>query len=620
MEEELSWFRRCQKKAMEAADTIADEMSVVLNEAKDGLKKLDDQLDITAKLKEAGDKISALAQQADQEYDISDKVSVLKQAASDAAVRVGETAMWVAEETGLNKGASAVTDAIKTHLADPAAELIKKYELDQKLKSAGDQIEHAYGRARSIIKPYFSPESAAELLNNTKRELTYISACIMQISADEADKVAGQFGAAIASKITGIATTGALLSLVSTFGTAGTGTAIASLSGAAATNATLAWVGSLLGGGMATGAILTGGLGVVVGLSAYKFLSSERREFDTLSDTEKRIVQSCWFLIAMIDALLTDKNRTFDTDVARGLLNNTFLPLQSTLKENAAQICSHLDGQNALAFRQHVLVDFQRVVIDGLNHFIGSNDASSIESSNAAKSRHYEYVIGGMFYALLTRTAVDNSVESQLVLDALRRSANDLTGATEAQLSDYLEGYDADQLKGIANNIKGIYHEELWVHQYNEANTDTYAKMFSATNHAGADIEIKDCNTHEVINVVQLKATNSVSYVNEHLDRYPNIDVMVTKETAERMTDVHSSGINNAEITQKVNHDFGAMADNTVGNRVLHSAELSAEIAMGHGLIEMLRGEKDFPQSVTDVVKRVGAASAATAITAYLFS
>ena len=56
MEEELSWFRRCQKKAMEATETIADEMSVVLNEAKDGLKKLDDQLDITAKLKEAGDK------------------------------------------------------------------------------------------------------------------------------------------------------------------------------------------------------------------------------------------------------------------------------------------------------------------------------------------------------------------------------------------------------------------------------------------------------------------------------------------------------------------------------------------------------------------------------------
>jgi hypothetical protein len=34
----------------------------------------------------------------------------------------------------------------------------------------------------------------------------------------------------------------------------------------------------------------------------------------------------------------------------------------------------------------------------------------------------------------------------------------------------------------------------------------------------------------------------------------------------------------------------------------------------------MLNGKKEFPQSVTDTVKRVGAASAATAITAYLFS
>jgi hypothetical protein len=81
-----------------------------------------------------------------------------------------------------------------------------------------------------------------------------------------------------------------------------------------------------------------------------------------------------------------------------------------------------------------------------------------------------------------------------------------------------------------------------------------------------------------------------------------------------------TSGIDNAEITARVNDNLEAIAANTVGERVLNSAELAAAIATGGDLIAMLNGKKDFPQSVTDTVKRVGAASAATAITAYLFS
>ena len=473
-------------------------------------------------------------------------------------------------------------------------------------------MEITYGSARSGFKPYFAPENPAELLINTKRELTYISACIMQISAGESEKLAGQFGAAIASKIAGAVTVGGVFALVAAFGTAGTGTAIASLSGAAATSATLAWVGGLLGGGMATGAVLTGGLGIVVGLAAYKTLGSERRSFEQLSELEQRIVQSSWVLIAMIDEFLQDKTGVFKPAVAHNILDKSFLPLQSMLVESTDSICKNLDRKHAVMFRQHVLIDYQRVVINGFNHYI--------ESKDVLQSHGVEYLIGGVFYALLSRTAVDGSEESQLVLEALRRSDNSLVGASESQLSDYLSNYDAEQLKGIANNVKGIYHEKLWVDQYNQTHTDTYAQMFDATNHVGSDVEIRDVDTHQIVSAFQLKATGSVAYVNQHLDRYPAIDVMVTSETAERMVGVQSSGISNADLTGKVNHDLDAIAGNTLEDRVLHAAEVSAAIATGHGLIEMLRGEKDFPQSAVDAAKRVGAASTATAITAYLFS
>ena len=612
MKEKLSFMRGLQKQSIKIGATLANKTSRALTDAKSGLRELDDKCAITDKLKTTGETIAGLAQQADQRLGVSGTAGIAMQAVTIATLQAKEATQRIAEESGLNRHLGTLGDAIKTHMADPAAQLLRQHELDRHLQSVGKLLEHGYGATRSIIKPYFAADNADELLRNTRNELNHISACVMQISAGEAEKAAGQFGAAIASKITGVATTGALLALVGTFGTAGTGTAIASLSGAAATNATLAWVGSLLGGGMAAGAVLTGGLGIIAGLGTYKLLGSERRAFESLPDVEQRIVQSCWFLIAMIDDLLADETGRVDADVATGLLNNTLLPLQALLTEHADAICGNLDVKHAVAFRQHVLVDFQRVVIDGFNQFI--------EPGSAAKSRSYEYVIGGVFYALLTRTAVDGSVESALVLDALRRSSTSLGGASEAELSDYLDGCDAEQLKGIANNIKGIYHEVLWVRQYNDTHKDTYAALFGATNHAGADIEIKFSGTDEVVDTIQLKATDSVAYVREHLERYPDIDVLVTNETAERMSGVHFSGIDNAEITGQVNHDLEAIAANTVGDRVLNSAELSAAISTGYELISMLNGKKDFPQAVSDTVKRIGTASAATAITAYLFS
>jgi hypothetical protein len=81
--------------------------------------------------------------------------------------------------------------------------------------------------------------------------------------------IAGGIGAAAGTLASATA-----FSLVATFGTASTGTAIASLSGAAATNATLAWIGggtlAAGGGGVAAGTtILTGGTALIaIGIGA----------------------------------------------------------------------------------------------------------------------------------------------------------------------------------------------------------------------------------------------------------------------------------------------------------------------------------------------------------------
>lgn len=612
MNKKLPLGRMGQKLAGKMFDQLSAKATIVVDRATDGLKTIDHQFTITEKFQTTGSHIADLSKQIDNRYAVAEKFDEIKKISSRAAEKLADTTGRLVNHPSVNKAADIVSDVLESRIVSPGSAFVIKHGLDKSASSAFTAVTNGYGGARGFIKPYFKAETTEVLLANAKAELTYISACIMQMSAGDASKIASQFGTAIASKITGVATTGALLTLVSTFGTAGTGTAIGTLSGAAATNATLAWVGGLLGGGMATGAVLTGGLSLIVGLGAYKLLRTDCRPFETLSEIEQRIVQSCWFLIAMIDDLLADANRTFDAATAHALATNTFRPLHATLVEHADAICRGLNVRNAVAFKQHVLVDFQRVVIDG---FLNFDDTRS-----AANAGQIEFAIGGVFYALLSRTAVDNSVESQMVLDALRRSSKTLTGASEAELSDYLDSYDDSQLKGIANNIKGIYHEELWVHQYNDTHIDSYAEMYGATNHAGADVQIKDFDTDDVVSNIQLKATSSVAYVNQHIERYPDIEVHVTNETAERMTGVHASGISNTEITEKVDADLSAMADNTLSDRVIHSAEWSAAIAGGHDIIAMLRGQKDFPQAVTDTVKRVGSAGAATAITAYLFS
>lgn len=82
--------------------------------------------------------------------------------------------------------------------------------------------------------------------------------------------ILGGLGGAAAGTAGGVAAAGATAAAVLMFGTASTGTAIASLSGAAATNAALAALGggsiAAGGGGMAAGAALLGGATLGVGL------------------------------------------------------------------------------------------------------------------------------------------------------------------------------------------------------------------------------------------------------------------------------------------------------------------------------------------------------------------
>ena len=600
----LSPIRKAQKKLLKGWGSAAGVISHGSDKATDVLRDLDKKHGVTDAVRENGKRAAKTARKLDNDYGVTDKAVVAGKVVSDGVRGIAKVADSVAEDTGFYNAARTVTDATSA--------VLKQYGLDRRLEQIGRHCENLYGSSRSVIKPYFLPETPDELLRNSRKELAYISACIMQISHGEAEQLAGQFGKVIASKITGIATTGAFLSLVSAFGTAGTGTAIASLSGAASTSATLAWIGGLLGGGMATGAVLTGGVTLIVGLSAYKALTSEKREFDSLDENEQRVVQYCLMLIAIIDDYLKSAEQQFSAGQARTLLNDTLIPLQKMLAEHQAGICVNLDKKNTAAFRQHVLRDFEPVVINPFKAFVVDELAD--------RTLHYEYVIGGVVYALLTRSVVDNSMESQLVLVAIRRSDSDLANASESEITSKLASYGEEQLKGVVNNVKGIYHEVSWVEQYNASHTDTRAELYEATNHPGADVRIVDVESGEVVAEYQLKATANVAYVEEHQVRYTDVEVIATDEVAGRMDDVTASGNRNEDLTAVTEDNIDALANNTVTDRALESAGIAVTIATGQELVEVLQGRKEFPEAVRESIKKSGTAGAATAIAAYFFS
>lgn len=516
-----------------------------------------------------------------------------------------ETAIKIDETLGISKKTKVAKAVTKELIVGPTQTYLDEKGISEKARTISRQAQISYGDIRYVVKPYFEPETAREALENAKRELTIITACILQVSRKDAEGWMNQFGKVVSAKVAGLAGTATLFGLVSTFGTAGTGTAIANLSGAAAANATVAALG--FGGGMATGALVLSGFGLAVGMLTYKFLfSTTPRHFDSLSVEEKQIVETCGLLAAAIEEKLNEDPLELYADEALQF-TVALKKLHQHLKTNTESVCSNLNQKNAVQYRQHILKDFKPVVLDGLNSY-----ASKVGISP-------EGIVAGVFYSLLTRTALDGSAEEELVLEALRRSKTELHDASEAELSEYLSGLTPEQQRGVANNVKGIYHEILWVEEYNATHTDTYAELHGSTSHQGSDVVIKSTETNEIQAEYQLKATDSKSYVAEHQERYGEIDVLATDEVSAKMEGVETSNFSNAEITERMQTVSDNVSNNTVADRVFESGEYSGLAAAGFEAIKFMNGKTTFANAGTQTIRTAANAAAATGITAFLF-
>jgi len=176
-----------------------------------------------------------------------------------------------------------------------------------------------------------APVQASDDLMLLDEALTAIVGAILQQSTRAAGTIIG----IAASKLVAAGVMAGTFAAIGAFGLASTGTAIATLSGAAAASATLYWVGSSIGLGVAAGSLmLTGGaiaIGIPAAIAARRHILGRHRTEEDLDPHEKAALYAALRLAAPIRVASARKAPVSPVEM-RIFVREGLGPLTTTLK------------------------------------------------------------------------------------------------------------------------------------------------------------------------------------------------------------------------------------------------------------------------------------------------
>lgn len=399
--------------------------------------------------------------------------------------------------------------------------------------------------------------------------------------------------------------TAGVFSIASLLGTASTGTAIATLHGAAFQGAALAWIG----GNVAVGGMVVGGIAVAGGLVAYfgaqyaitKF-AGKRRKKKHLNEHELRVIDTCLFLATSFRQQLSF-GRSLDPTSASALHTDTFVPLCDALDECLFMV-SHWPKRPHAQLEKKIGRTYQ------LKHYL---------RKTVTMANHRPGMIGipittGVISATIIKLVADDlpgfNQKEELVLDALRRSKTTLNSATNEELSTYVQTMDIEQMRGLKNNVKGIYLELAFQSKENTDGDAYIVELFEATNHPGADARIINTDTGDVVEI-QLKATNYIAHIRAHNEKHGDIKVFATSEVADEDPIITSAGFSNDELSSDTEQVL-AQLQNPDDGAVLDSLGVAAMVTLARNAGLFLKGQTMSVQDKETMIKEgVVAASVA---------
>lgn len=130
--------------------------------------------------------------------------------------------------------------------------------------------------------------------------------------------------------------------------------------------------------------------------------------------------------------------------------------------------------------------------------------------------------------------------------------------ASEMTFTDAVRSYNDSQLPAFISRVKGKLFEMQYVDYLNNGVLPAgyTAELAGSATQPGWDIAVRGPDG-DIAEVIQAKATDSVAYVREALEKYPDIDVVTTEEVYSGLvmngTDmVTDSGVTDAALTEQV--------------------------------------------------------------------
>ncbi|WP_380054102.1 hypothetical protein ACFE33_12865 [Falsihalocynthiibacter sp. SS001] len=484
-----------------------------------------------------------------------------------AAKALGSSAFFLAKVTG--KAGLAIAKPVGSHASNLAIKGGQAVDEAAKGKIAEYKLRHAD----------YTPENFYEKSATTLEDL--VDAILIEKTGTSAKVVR-----TLSAKLGAAGATVGIFSIASLLGTASTGTAISSLSGAAFNSAALAWIG----GSVATGGWIVLGAVAISSIAAYygssKLLgkwTGTRRKKKVLDTQEKQFVETCLMLATAFRERVEQK-AVLDQITADALHHNLSQELVQQL-----DVC--IDK----------VADWPSIPLNRLNNCKGKleellkalteigDKPSAVQKVSIANGPIMTGVVSATIMKLMALELPSFSDDEQLVLQALRRSSNSLADASDLDLSKYVQSLTVEQITGLKNNVKGIYHELAFQHRENLDGDEYIVELFKDTNHAGADVRIINVETGEV-SEVQLKATNYATYVREHNEKYENIDVLITSEVAEHSSEFSSSGFSNEDLTADTTSTLNIL-DQGADAGIAESMGVAAMVTLAANAKSMLKGE-----------------------------
>ena len=192
-----------------------------------------------------------------------------------------------------------------------------------------------------------------------------------------------------------------------------------------------------------------------------------------------------------------------------------------------------------------------------------------------------------------------------------------------------LVGASDERLNGLANGVKGKYFEMLVCARLNDGERlgelqlrpGQTAHLAETSTQSGWDLRIEN-EDGSIDELLQLKATESMGYVQEALVKHPDIQVVVPSEADARADDVLGTDISNEHLDSIAQAQIGEMGESTVDDLLGQGAEAAFDSIpfasmIATGVIEggrALTGRSTLRESFRRGAKRMGRAGVYNAI------